>query len=146
MPIASYSYNSATAALTRVLDGLPPVVIAIDGRPGSGKTTLGRYLAWYFNISLVETDLFLESGQGFKYRLAELGHVVSTRLARERPVLLDSIAVGWLLRDLGQPAAFTVYVSNNGPSRGNSPHARVESYEAAIRPLEVANLVIEVCH
>ena len=103
-------------------------------------------MAWYFNISLVETDLFLESGQGFKYRLAELGHVVSTRLARERPVLLDSIAVGWLLRDLGQPAAFTVYVSNNGPSRDDSLHAHVESYEAAVRPLEVANLVIEVCH
>jgi len=146
MPIAAYKYNSATVALTPVLDGLPPVIVAIDGLPGSGKTTLGRYLAWYFNVTLVESDLFLKSGHGFKYRLADLKRVVSTRLARQRPLILDGVAVGWLLRDLGQQAAFTIYVSHNGPTVGSSPHAHVQSYEAAVQPRAAANLVIELCH
>ena len=101
MPFASYSYNLATAALTPVLHGLPPVVIAIDGLPGSGKTTLGRYLAWYFNISLVETDLFLIRSQGFKHRMSDLSEVVSTRLTNERPIIIDGAAVSWILGELG---------------------------------------------
>jgi ABC-type multidrug transport system fused ATPase/permease subunit len=32
-------------ALTPVLYDLPGTLVAIDGRPGSGKATLGRYLA-----------------------------------------------------------------------------------------------------
>lgn len=146
MPISSYSYNAATAALTPILTDLPPVVVAIDGAPGSGKTTLGRYLAWYFNVTLIETDLFLESGQGFKYRIAELQHVISARLARERPVILDGATVGWLVRDLGQTAAFRLYVSNCGPTTGSSPHADLRSYETTFRPRDTANLVVEVCH
>lgn len=146
MPIAAYSYNSATAALTPVLKGFPPVIVSIDGLPGSGKTTLGRYLAWYFNVTLVESDLFLETGQGFKYRLADLKRVVSTRLARERPLILDGVAVGWLLRDIGLQAAFAIYVSHNGPTLGSSPHAHVQLYEASFQPRATSNLVIELCH
>jgi len=146
MPLASYSYNSATAALTPVLDGLPPVVIALDGRPGSGKTTFGRYLAWHFNITLVETDLFLERHQGFKYRWKDLAQVVSARLAGERPVIVEGVAVGWILRELELAAAFTVYCANNGPSSGNSPLSHVESYESSFAPRERANLVIELSH
>lgn len=146
MPIAAYPYNLVTAALTPVLDGLPPVIVTVDGLPGSGKTTLGRYLAWHFNIALVESDLFLKSGQGFKYRLTELKHLVATRLARQRPLILDGVAVGWLLRDLDLQAAFTIYVSHAGPTIGSSPHTHVQSYEDSFQPREAANLVIELCH
>lgn len=146
MPIAAYSYNLVTAVLTPVLDGLPPVIVTVDGPPGSGKTTLGRYLAWHFNISLVESDLFLKSGQGFKYRLTELKHVIATRIARERPLILDGVAVGWLLRDLGFQAAFTIYVSHAGPTIDSSPHPHAQSYEDSFQPREAANLVIELCH
>ncbi|WP_146742378.1 AAA family ATPase [Oleiagrimonas sp. MCCC 1A03011] len=146
MPIASHSYNLATAALTPVLHDLPPVVVAIDGLPGSGKTTLGRYLAWYFNVTLVETDLFLLQGQGFKHRMSDLSQVVSARLARERPIIIDGAAVHRLLGELGREAAFTIYVSNTGPSAGESPFPEVKAYEANQHPRETADLVVELCH
>src|SRR4051812_8493386 len=70
-------YKDVIAALTPVLNDLPGKLIAIDGRSGVGKTTLGRYLAWQFNISLVESDLFLIPNQGKLVYLNEvLSHVI----------------------------------------------------------------------
>ena len=63
-------YSDVIRALTPVLHDLPGRLIAIDGRSGVGKTTLGRYLAWRFNISLVESDLFLIPNRGGNADLA----------------------------------------------------------------------------
>ena len=80
-------YKDVITALTSVLYDLPGKLIAIDGQPGVGKTTLGRYLAWQFNISLVESDLFLIPNQGKLVYLNEvLSHVSTSRLKNPRPV------------------------------------------------------------
>jgi hypothetical protein len=50
-------YAPVVDALAPVLHNLPPRIIAIDGRPGCGKTTLGRFLAWWFNVSLMVTTV-----------------------------------------------------------------------------------------
>jgi tRNA A37 threonylcarbamoyladenosine biosynthesis protein TsaE len=49
-------YADIVRRLKPVLAGLPPKLIAIDGPMGSGKTTLGRHLAWRFNVTLIEAD------------------------------------------------------------------------------------------
>jgi tRNA A37 threonylcarbamoyladenosine biosynthesis protein TsaE len=51
-------YADIVRRLTPALAGLPPKLIAIDGPMSSGKTTLGRHLAWRFKVTLVEADLF----------------------------------------------------------------------------------------
>jgi cytidylate kinase len=56
-------------ALTPIMRGLPGVIVTIDGRDGVGKTTLGRYLAWYFNVTLIETDLFLIHAEDYLIHL-----------------------------------------------------------------------------
>jgi ABC-type phosphate/phosphonate transport system ATPase subunit len=56
-------YVPVDEALATLLCGLPGKLVAIDGRDGSGKTTLGRYLAWRFNVTLIESDLFLLDGE-----------------------------------------------------------------------------------
>ena len=57
-------YVDAVSALKPVLANFQANIIAIGGHPSSGKTSLGRYLAWQFNVSLIETDLFLDDGEG----------------------------------------------------------------------------------
>jgi hypothetical protein len=146
MPISSYSYNSATAVLTPVLTGFPGKIIAIDGRPGSGKTTLGRYLAWYFNVSLLETDLFLKDGQGFNYHLDNLGRMLSKRTERPLPVIIEGVAIRWLLDSIGRQPDFSIYVVNNGPASGNSLLEHVLAYESKYHPDEKSDLVIELSH
>lgn len=66
MPIYADEYIEVIYRLKPILDGLPGKIIAIDGTPGAGKTTLGRFLAWYFNISLIESDLFRSRSEGKK--------------------------------------------------------------------------------
>jgi KaiC/GvpD/RAD55 family RecA-like ATPase len=57
-------YRPVVEALSPVLHGLLGKVVAIDGLPGVGKTEMGRYLAYRFNVSLIEPDLFLRERQG----------------------------------------------------------------------------------
>ena len=146
MPLSSYSYNLVTATLTPVLAGFPGKIIAIDGRPGSGKTTLGRYLAWHFNISLLETDLFLKEGQGFSYHLDHLERMIAQRVERPLPVIVEGVAIRSLLDLVGRSPAFTVCVVNSGPTSGNSPFDHVVAYESKYRPNETSNLVVELSH
>jgi len=146
MPLSSYSYNLATAALTPILAGFPGKIVAIDGRPGSGKTTLGRYLAWHFNVSLLETDLFLKDGQGFSYHLDHLERMIAQRTERPLPVIVDGVAIRWLLDSIGLSADFTIYCVNSGPTSGNSPFDHVVVYETKYRPDETSNLVVELSH
>ncbi len=55
MPAVLPAYLRVVNALTPVMRGLPGVIVTVDGRDGVGKTTLGRYLAWHFNVTLIET-------------------------------------------------------------------------------------------
>ena len=89
-------YAPAVAALTPILYNLPGKIIAIHGRPGVGKTTFGRFLAWHFNVTLIETDLFTIRGQGrLVYRNDEIEQIIARRIDREdpRPVIIEGAAV-----------------------------------------------------
>ena len=104
-------YAEVLRLLQPVLDGLPQVVVAIDGAPGVGKTTLGRFLAWRFNISLIETDLFLIGETGaYKYREHELRDVLTTRLERQRPAIFEGVVALRLLEQFGIEPAFHIHV------------------------------------
>src|SRR5687767_1059437 len=101
MPRIVPGYQAAVSALIPVLHDLPGRVVAIDGRDGVGKTTLGRYLAWHFNVSLIETDLFLVPGRGrLVYRDDEIGRLIQARLRKPRPVLVEGVGILKMLQGL----------------------------------------------
>jgi ABC-type dipeptide/oligopeptide/nickel transport system ATPase subunit len=114
-------YKEVITALTPILYDLPGKLIAIDGQSGVGKTTLGRYLAWQFNISLVESDLFLIPKQGKLVYLNEaLKHVIQHRLNKPRPVIVEAVAVRRLLRDLALKPDYVIYVSSSDAPESRS--------------------------
>ena len=104
-------YDVAASAIAGILQDIPPKIIAIDGMAGSGKTTLGRYLAWFFNVTLIETDLFIERNRGcLSYREDEITKVIEPRMMSERPVLVDGNVSLRLLGDLDFEPAFHLRV------------------------------------
>ncbi len=115
-------YATALKALQPVLYDLPPVIVAIDGKSGAGKTTLGRFLSWRFNVSLLESDLFLiRSEQKISYRYDDVRNVILARLDGNRPIIVEGIVALALLKDTGFDPEF---------------HIRVECVEADVSDME----------
>ncbi|HLS55397.1 MAG TPA: hypothetical protein VK052_04945 [Zeimonas sp.] len=148
MPLVLPGYDEVVSALVPVLDGLPPRVVGIDGRDGVGKTTLGRYLAWHFNISLIETDLFLNRHQGrLDYRDDEIARLIRARLDLSRPVVVDGVCLLKLLGRLEIEPAFTVYVCARHEEDDDRTLAfDFPSYKRDFTPRAKADLVVTLDH
>src|SRR5262245_51108438 len=120
MPVHPPKYELAVQELTPLLRDFPGKIIGIDGRNGSGKTTLGRFLAWYFDVTLIETDPFLEEEQHLIYRTGEIDRIITHRLSRPRPVIVEGPALLRLFCKLNRNPDFLIYVRNT-ESEGSHP-------------------------
>ncbi|TQE99600.1 MAG: hypothetical protein FKY71_07735 [Spiribacter salinus] len=145
MPDILPAYRVVLDELRPVLHDLPGKLIGIDGRNGVGKTTLGRFLAWQSNISLIETDLFLHRHTGrLEYRVDEIGHLIQARLEKPRPVIVDGITLFSILGQMNQTADFVIYCRSTNDSEGNYLEPILENYEAQYAPIRNANLVVDL--
>lgn len=138
-------YYQILRALGPVLWNLPPKVVTIDGRAGVGKTTLGRFLAWRFNSTLIETDLFLVPGTtGFEYRVEHLRPAIASQIGRDRPVFLEGVVALRVLRDTNFVSDFHIHIVCN-QSEGNSvTEAAWSAYEREFRPAKRADIIVEL--
>src|SRR5207247_8515707 len=100
--------------------GLPGVIVTIDGRDGVGKTTLGRYLAWHFNVTLIETDLFLIPAQDYLIHLDDqINRIIERRITSPRPVIVEAISMLQLMTRINRVPEFSIYVTNPPHSATN---------------------------
>lgn len=138
-------YSTIVDALRPVLHDLPGKIVAIDGRCGVGKTTLGRYLAYRFNVSLIETDLFLiEQQGGTLYRNDEIGRIITKRLNKPRPVIVEGTTVLRLLSQLNRKPDFTIYVANpDAPKVDGQLLQDIQAYEEQFSPRERADMTVQ---
>lgn len=147
MPTVFPGYLKVVDALTPVLRWLPGVIVTIDGRDGVGKTTLGRYLAWHFNVTLIETDLFLIPAQDYFIHLDDqINRIIERRITTPRPVIVEGISMLQLMRRLNRVSDFSIYVT--APLRSGSKllERRLSAYEEAFAPFATANIVVEIAH
>ena len=138
-------YEPAVDALKPVLYGLPGKIVAIGGLPGVGKTTLARYLAYRFNVSMIETDLFLIPNQGVMvYRNEWINHLIASRIDGpdwRRPIIIEGSTVLRLLSDLGRKADYLIHVTNpDAPESRGSLVTDLERYDAEFAPISKADL------
>jgi uridine kinase len=141
------SYLQVVQALTPVIRRSPGVIVTIDGRFGVGKTTLGRYLAWHFNVSLIETDLFLIPTRDHLIHLDDqINRIIERRITTPLPVIVEGISMLQLMKRINRISDFSIYVTNPLPSSGGRMDRRLSAYEAAFSPSTIANIVVKIEH
>ena len=141
------SYLQVVDALTPTMQGLPGVIVTIDGRDGVGKTSLGRYLAWHFNVTLIETDLFLIPAQEYFIHLDDqINRIIERRITLPRPVIVEGVSILQLMKRINRVPNFAIYVTDPQHSSSQMMERRLSAYEAAYSPSSAANIVIEVEH
>ncbi|HDS1598632.1 TPA: hypothetical protein QEL30_003497 [Stenotrophomonas maltophilia] len=151
MPFRPKEFTRAAHCLLPHLRGLPGKLVAIDGKPGTGKTTLGRFLAWYFNVSLVETDLFLaepaltKGATGLNYELSAIRQIIDSRLQKPRPVIVEGVAVLRTLQQVGRTPDLLIYVSNSSASDGRLG-TMLRRYDAEFSPASRADVKVSLSH
>src|SRR5438270_10936408 len=99
MPAILPSYLQVADALTPTMRGSRGVIVTIDGRDGAGKTTLGRYLAWHFNVTLIETDLFLIPARDYLIHLDDqINRIIERRTTSSLPVIVEGLSMLQLMK------------------------------------------------
>ena len=141
------AYSKVVDVLAPIMRGLPGVIVTIDGRDGVGKTTLGRYLAWHFNVTLIETDLFLIPAEDYLIHLDDqINRIIERRVTTPRPVIVEGVAVLQLMKRINRVPDFSIYVTNPERSSGAIMDRRLSEYEAAFGPSARSNVVVEIEH
>jgi uridine kinase len=145
VPVILPCYSEVVTALEPAMRGLPGVIVTIDGRGGVGKTTLGRYLAWHFNVTLVETDLFLIPAQDYVIHLDDqINRIIERRLSIPRPVIVEGISILQLMARINRTPDFSLYLAR--PERPGSEvmDRRLSAYEAAFDPRAKASMLVRI--
>jgi len=145
LPAILPGYLKVVEALTRIMRGLPGVIVTIDGRDGVGKTTLGRYLAWHFNVTLIEADLFLIPSQDYLTHLDyQVNRIIERRFTLPRPVIVEGVSMLQLMKRINRVPDFAIYVTNPQHPGSRVLEQLLSAYEAAYAPAAKANIVVEI--
>jgi len=132
-------------ALNPLMQARPGVIVTIDGRDGAGKTTLGRYLAWHFNVTLIETDLFLIPAQDYVIHLDDqINRIIERRISTSLSVIVEGVSILQLMKRIHRIPDFSIYVMNPRHPSSRVVKQRLSAYEAAFAPSAKANIVVTV--
>jgi uridine kinase len=145
MPKTLPCYLQVVTALTPVLRKSQGMIVTIDGRDGVGKTTLGRYLAWHFSMSLIETDLFLIPARDHLIHLDDqVNRIIERRVSSKLPVIVEGISMLQLMKRIHRVSDFSIYVINPRRPSDKAMDRRLTAYEAEFSPSAIANLIVKV--
>ena len=141
-------YEKAVEFLKPIVFNYPPKIIAIDGLNGVGKTNLGRYLSWYFKLPIIEIDQYRISAKG-DFLFDEIKRLVALQVdQRNRPIIVDGVAIQWVLRRIERSPDCHIFVKNSHPSdssydRDDELGRYLEQYFQKEKPEESADVVVD---
>jgi pantothenate kinase-related protein Tda10 len=71
-----------------------PLLIAIDGPDGVGKSSLASWLAWQLGMPSVHLDLYvIRDSKPLKWMTDEVARLIQTRASLGRPIIVEGICV-----------------------------------------------------
>lgn len=113
-------HNRILSALTS--DGTNPyewrsLLIGVDGRDGSGKSSLASWLAWQFGMPAIYLDTFMRPEvECPTWRMNDLRRVLDTRLqpSSPKPLIVEGICLLAILEAIKQAPDFLIFVAKHG--------------------------------
>jgi hypothetical protein len=141
---ASKSYRSLRASIRSAL-GFPherrPLLIAIDGLDGAGKSSLATWLSWQLEMPAVHLDLYIvRDSDPLQFRTNDLAKVLDARANLDRPVIVEGILILKVLGEIGRTPDFLVFVHRI--SHKSSLRTLTEEYLREFNPRQKANQII----
>jgi hypothetical protein len=87
-----------------------PLLIAIDGADGIGKSSLASWLGWQLGMPALHLDLYLiKDSNPLAWRTDELARLISSRVDIGRPVIAEGILILDALDQISRRPDFLVY-------------------------------------
>jgi len=114
-----------------------PLLIAIDGADGSGKSSLASWLAWQLGMPAIQLDLYLTNLHPIQWRTKDLARVVDRRIGRNRPVIIDGVLLLDALDQIGRNADFLVFVT--GGYKESTLASQIAAYQLRQKVLKRTN-------
>ena len=107
------------------------MTIALDGVDHSGKSSLGRFLAWQLGMPVIETDFMLVEGRDSVSHDSELlKRLVEVRHKMDRPVIVEGVFVLRALKQAAIEPELLIKVKSATVPRSGSWPADFEKYGA----------------
>jgi hypothetical protein len=116
-----------------------PLLIAIDGADGVGKSSLASWLAWQLGAPAVYLDLYvIRDSNPLRWRTDELRRIVNRRLVdHAAPLVVEGIMVLAALDAIDRKPNFLIYLEGKG---GNGLSRRLAAYRARYQPEQRADV------
>jgi hypothetical protein len=130
--------------LSRIKDALGPdrrpLLIAIDGADGIGKSSLASWLAWQLGMPAVHLDLYLiRDSKPLKWRTDEVERLIHSRIDKGQPIIVEGVFVLDVLDKIHRAADFITYVHGEG---GYTFSKLLDDYRRRRKPKEIAQFSI----
>jgi hypothetical protein len=118
-----------------------PLLIAVDGTDGVGKSSLASWLAWQLGAPAIYLDLYvIKDSKPLRWR-GELLCLVHARLVvHAGPLIVEGILLLDALAQIGRKPDFLVYVDGQ---RGHGLSNRLADYRVRFKPEQQAHFRLQ---
>ena len=118
-----------------------PLLIAIDGADGVGKSSLASWLAWQLELPAVHLDLYLtRDSEQLRWRKEELAHVIRERIDLGKPIIVEGVLVLDALNEIARCADFLIFIRGQG---GHGLTRQISDYYSRLRPEANAHFTLQ---
>jgi hypothetical protein len=88
-----------------------PLLIAVDGPCGVGKSTLASWLCWQLEMPSAHLDLYLiRDTDPQRWRTDDLQRVINARIDNGRPVIVEGVLLLDVLAQIDRSPDFLIYI------------------------------------